>query len=132
MTFEGSYGFAGDMITHGQLRLSHRELDPVLSTPEFPVHRHDREVPMPPGELGAVVVPLLPQATHLVTGDVLRLDLSGRWFFPTSPTDGQFPARYQDSPPALVRLDVGGGSLHLPVWHRGSVPAAGQRPRAAR
>lgn len=132
VTFEGSYGFAGDMITHGQLRLSHRELDPVLSTPEFPVHRHDREVPMPPGELGAVVVPLLPQATHLVTGDVLRLDLSGRWFFPTSPTDGQFPARYQDSPPALVRLDVGGGSLHLPVWHRGSVPAAGQRPRAAR
>ncbi|MFN8126942.1 MAG: CocE/NonD family hydrolase [Candidatus Nanopelagicales bacterium] len=118
VTFEGSYGFAGDMVTQGQLRLSHRKLDETLSAPDHPVHRHDRAVPLPPGRSEPIIVPLLPQATHLEVGDVLRVDLAGRWFFPTNPVDGQFPARYEESPPALLRLRLADATLHLPIWVR--------------
>ena len=124
VTFEGSYGFAHDMVTHSQIRLSHHELDSDLSAPDLPVHRHDQASPLEPGRVVDVALALLPQATALEIDDVLRLDLSGRWFFPTNPVTGQFPGRYQPSPAAQIRLHLSRARLHLPVWD--------QRPRADR
>lgn len=124
VTFEGSYGFSRDVVTHGQLRLSHHELDPDLSSPQFPVHRHRRALRLDSRTPTTIRLPLLPQATRLRAGDLLRLDLAGRWFFPTNPVTGQFPGRYRSSPHASVLLHLAEGRLQLPVWD--------QRPRAAR
>ncbi|OWY60242.1 hypothetical protein B7486_70230, partial [cyanobacterium TDX16] len=41
-------------------------------------------------------------------GSQLRLDVQGRWFFPTNPLTGQAPARYQHGPDATVLLHTGG------------------------
>ena len=50
--------------------------------------------------------------------EVLRLDVQGRWFFPKNPLAGQFPARYEPSPPGRCRLHVGEPSrcrLYVPT-----------------
>ena len=47
----------------------------------------------------------------------LLLDLQGRWFFPTNPVLGQFPARYERSDRGTCVLHMGGqhdAALHLP------------------
>jgi predicted acyl esterase len=78
LTFEGSFGFAWDMVTKGWQRVAHRELDHRLSTPEQPVHTHVRAEPLLPGEIVPVDIALLPQATRFLKGDRLRLELRGR------------------------------------------------------
>jgi predicted acyl esterase len=105
--FEGSYGFRGDMVTHGMLRASHRRLDPTLSEPERPVHTHTEEEPLEPGEIAPVEIALLPSATLFRAGDVLRLDIRGTWLLPRNPLTGQFPAGYQPSPRGTCVLHTG-------------------------
>lgn len=74
--FEGSYGFGRDLVTRGFLRL----------------------------DSGPATVELLPSSTFFRRGDVLRLDLQGRYFFARHPLLGQFPAGYQTSEPGLFRV----------------------------
>jgi predicted acyl esterase len=108
VTFEGSYGFSGDMVSKGWQRAAHREVDAELSTPEQPVYTHRRLSPLTPGEIVPVAIAMRPHATRLRKGDQLRLDLQGRWFYLKSKFRGQFPASYMKSPQAVCTFHTGG------------------------
>jgi uncharacterized protein len=108
VVFEGSYGFGWDMVTKGWQKASHRALDPECSEPGWPVHTHEAAQTLRPGEVVRVDLALLPAATLFRRGDVLRLDVQGRWFFPPDPLRGQFPAAYEASRPGICTLQCGG------------------------
>ena len=108
VAFEGSYGFSGDGVSKGWQRAAHRELDLRLSTPEQPVHRHDRVEPLGVGEIVPVQIALRPHATRFRKGDQLRVEIRGKWNYPRNPLFGQFPAGYQRSPKGLCTLHTGG------------------------
>ncbi len=105
---EGSFGFAGDMVTKGWQRIAHREIDSKLSLPEMPVHTHAATEPLHSGEIVPVEIALLPQATRFLKGDVLQLDISGKWHYARNPLTGQFPTWYERSPKGLCTLHTGG------------------------
>lgn len=107
VVFEGSYGFSGDMVSKGWQRVAHRELDPARSSPAQPVHRHERDEPVRPGEVVPVAIAMRPHATRLRKGDQLQLDIQGHWFYPRSVFRGQFPAAYQPSSKARCTLHTG-------------------------
>jgi predicted acyl esterase len=52
---------------------------------------------------------LLPSATHFARGDVLRLDIQGRWFWRRNMFFGMFPGAYAPSPTGQVILHFGDG-----------------------
>ncbi len=106
VTFEGSYGFTGDMVTHGMLLASHRTSDSARSRPHQPFHPHTTREPLRPGVPVGLEIELLPSATRFRAGDELRLDVQGRWFHGRNPILGQFPAGYR-------RLGRGTCTLHL-------------------
>ncbi|MBW4039124.1 MAG: CocE/NonD family hydrolase [Acidobacteria bacterium] len=108
VTFEGSYGFSGDMVSKGWQRAAHRDLDAELSTAEQPVYTHRRIDPLEPGEVVPVAIAMRPHATRLRKGDHLRLDIQGRWFYPKSKFRGQFPAAYEESAKAICTFHTGG------------------------
>lgn len=105
--FEGSYGFAGDMVTRGWQRVAYREIDPTQSTPYRPVHTFRRAEPLRHGEIVPVDIALLDQATRFRQGDRLQLEIRGRWHFPRDPLRGQFPAAYEESPRAVGLVHTG-------------------------
>lgn len=123
--FEGSYGLSRDLVTRGWLKASHRRLDEQCSRPWLPVHGHEAPEPLHPGEIVPVELELLPSATLFRRGEVLRLDVQGRWFFRNDPFLGQFPARYEPSPAGIAVLHCGGSfDAHLLVpFPPGSPPA---------
>jgi len=107
--YEGSFGFDQDFITHGQLRLSQREIDPERSAPCAPVLRHQQHLPIKQGELLQVRIPLLSSSTRFHPGEMLKLQLHRRWFFPRQPVSGQFPASYEQfNKPCTVTIQTGG------------------------
>jgi predicted acyl esterase len=108
--FEGSYGFAGDMVTRGWQRAAHREIDETLSTPFRPVHTFRRAEPLQPGKVVPVEIALLDHATRFRRGDRLQLKVRGKWHFPRDPLRGQFPARYEPSPRGVSLVHSGGES----------------------
>jgi len=85
VVFEGSYGFGRDLVTRGYLRLN----------------------------TGSVRVELLPSSTLFRRGDILRLELQGRYFFRRHPLLGQFPAGYQRSEPGV--FSVKKAELSIPI-----------------
>ncbi len=129
VVFEGSYGFGWDMITNGSLKISHRELDDDLTQPGRPVHTHNKRQPIGPGEIVPVEIALLPSATNFRAGDVLRLDIQGRWFYPTNPLRGQFPARYRHSTKGRCIIHAGGpdfdSHLLIPVCNPAVITSGG-------
>jgi predicted acyl esterase len=50
-------------------------------------------------------------------GDVLRLEVGGRWPYAANPFRGSFPSAYEESPPGTLVLHLGDGAatLELPV-----------------
>ena len=126
VTFEGSYGFSGDMVSKGWQRAAHREIDDRLSTPAQPVHTHARAEPWAEGEIAPIDIALRQHATRFRKGDVLQLELRGRWHFPRDPLFGQFPAFYAPSPKGnWVVLSGGEHDFHLLLGSRAiSVTAA--------
>jgi predicted acyl esterase len=108
VVFEGSFGFAFDMVSKGWQRVAHRELDEALSTPWQPVHTHRVAEPAAPGEVVAVEIALRPHATRFRAGDELRLEIRGDWFYPRDPVRGQLPTGYQPSGRGAVVLRAGG------------------------
>ena len=108
VTFEGSYGFSGDMVSKGWQRAAHRDLDAELSTPEQPVYTHHRICPLKRGEIVPVAISLRPHATRFQKGDQFRLDIQGRWFYPKSKFRGQFPASYETSQKTTCTFHTGG------------------------
>ncbi len=112
--FEGSYGFAYDMVSKGWQRAAFRALDPELATRELPVHTFRDPQPVQPGEIVPVDIELRPHATRLRSGDRLRLDIRGSWHYPRGPIRGQFPAWYESSRQGHCILHSGGArNSHL-------------------
>jgi uncharacterized protein len=118
VTFEGSYGFQGDLVTHGMLLASHRAEDPERSLPYLPYHPHTTQEPLADGEKAKLRIGLLPSATFFRAGDELRLDVQGHWFHDRDPVHGQFPVGYQTDARGTCTLHLGpddGCTLTIPV-----------------
>lgn len=96
----------------GQLRLSHRELDTQASRREQPVQLHQREVPMTPGEIVAVDIPIDPVAWRLERGQTLRLRIAGHDLAPKA-----FPGLVRLPPRGTGRFSVWcGGAYGSHLW----------------
>jgi len=105
--FEGTFGFPLDMVTKGWQRAAHRELDKQLSTPAQPVHTHERAELLQRGEIVPVDIALISHATRFRKGDILRLELRGRWHYSRNPFWGTFPFGYQRSPEGTCVIHTG-------------------------
>ncbi|HLH70681.1 MAG TPA: CocE/NonD family hydrolase [Candidatus Dormibacteraeota bacterium] len=64
-------------VALGWLRVSHRELDPEVSTLEQPRLRHRRELRLRPGETVPVEIEVWPSSTLFRAGEALRLVVQG-------------------------------------------------------
>lgn len=62
--------------TRGILRVSHRKLDPELSTPHRPYHTHDEEQKLTPGEIVPIEVEIWATSMVFGEGDRIRLDVN--------------------------------------------------------
>jgi len=65
-------------VAKGWLRVSHRELDPELSLPYRPYHRHQRRLYLKPGEIVRVEVEIWPTSKVFRKGHRIRLDVQPR------------------------------------------------------
>jgi predicted acyl esterase len=65
-------------VAKGWLRVSHRELDPELSLPYRPYHRHQRRLFLTPGEIVEVQVEIWPTSMVFRKGHRIRLDVQPR------------------------------------------------------
>lgn len=62
--------------TRGILQVSHRKLDPELSTPHRPYHTHDEEQKLTPGEIVPIEVEIWATSMVFGEGDRIRLDVN--------------------------------------------------------
>ena len=65
-------------VAKGWLRASHRELDPALTLPYRPYHKHTRRLYLKPGEIVKVDVEIWPTCMVFAKGHRLRLDVQPR------------------------------------------------------
>jgi predicted acyl esterase len=65
-------------VAKGWLRVSHRELDPELTRPYRPYHRHQRRLYLKPGEIVQVQVEIWPSSMVFKKGHRIRLDVQPR------------------------------------------------------
>jgi putative CocE/NonD family hydrolase len=65
-------------VAKGWLRVSHRELDPELSLPYRPYHKHTRRLYLTPGEIVPVDVEIWPTSMVFRKGHRIRLDIQPR------------------------------------------------------
>jgi hypothetical protein len=65
-------------VAKGWLRVSHRELDPELSLPYRPYHKHTRRLYLKPGEIVKVDVEIWPTSMVFKKGHRIRLDVQPR------------------------------------------------------
>ena len=65
-------------VAKGWLRVSHRELDPELSRPYRPYHRHKQRLYLQPGEVVKVEVEIWPTSMVFKKGHRIRLDIQPR------------------------------------------------------
>jgi predicted acyl esterase len=65
-------------VAKGWLRVSHRELDPELSLPYRPYHKHTRRLYLQPGEIVPVDVEIWPTSMVFKKGHRIRLDIQPR------------------------------------------------------
>jgi predicted acyl esterase len=109
LPFEGPFGFGRDVVARGWLRVAHRRVDRGRSEPHRPFHPGDRAEPLPAGEVARLDIEILPSATYFARGDLLRLDVRGRWFWRRSMFLGMFPCTYAPSPAGEVVVHMGDG-----------------------
>jgi predicted acyl esterase len=65
-------------VAKGWLRVSHRELDPALTLPYRPYHKHQRRLYLKPGEIVQVQVEIWPTSMVFKKGNHIRLDVQPR------------------------------------------------------
>ena len=65
-------------VAKGWLRVSHRELDPELTLPYRPYHRHKRRLYLQPGEVVKVEVEIWPTSMVFKRGHRIRVDIQPR------------------------------------------------------
>lgn len=93
--------------THGWQRVSHRELDTVRSTPQQPVHLHEREQRLAPGEIVPVDIELWPSSTLYRPGESLRVLVKGT-DIQAYPQDTFVAGHTSDRNRGVHRLHTGG------------------------
>jgi uncharacterized protein len=64
-----------ETAVNGMLKVSHRKLDPRLSTPYRPYHTHDEEQKLKPGEVVPVQVDIWPTSMVFQKGSRIRIDV---------------------------------------------------------
>lgn len=106
----------------GRLRVSHRALDPELSTPSEPVLTHKDEQQLTPGEIVPVELSLWPTSFRLHVGERLVVEIAGH---PTGPLEANgLPGGWLEIPTrneGRHRIHTGGpydSHLLLPVIPR--------------
>jgi len=77
IAFWGHDGFWQDMAARGQMRVSQRARDPVLSTDFQPVQKFRGEQKLRPGQIVSVEIALLPSSTLFRKGESMRLSIQG-------------------------------------------------------
>lgn len=77
IAFWGHDGFWQDVAARGQMRVSQREPDPVLSTDFQPVQKFQGEQKLKAGQIVPVEIALLPSSTLFRKGESLRLCIQG-------------------------------------------------------
>jgi uncharacterized protein len=92
---------------HGWQRVSHRELDMVRSTPQQPVHLHEREQRLAPGEIVPVEIELWPSSTLFRAGESLRILVKGT-DIQSYPPDTFVAGHRSDRNKGTHRLHTGG------------------------
>lgn len=65
-------------VAKGWLRVSHRELDPELTRPYRPYHKHQRRLYLKPGEIVKVEVEIWPTSMTFKKGSRIQLDVQPR------------------------------------------------------
>jgi uncharacterized protein len=78
VTFTFMSEFDNGPVALGWLRVSHRELDAVRSTPDQPWHLHRRELLLAPGEIVPADIEILPSSTLFEAGEKLQVVVQGR------------------------------------------------------
>jgi putative CocE/NonD family hydrolase len=73
--FEQGLNPGFEAVTRGWLRASHRAIDEAESTEMTPVHPHDREEPLTPGEITEFEISIEPQAYLFKAGHRVRLEI---------------------------------------------------------
>ena len=96
-------------VAKGWLRVSHRELDPALSLPYRPYHRHQRRLFLEPGEIVEVQVEIWPTSMVFRKGHRIRLDVQ--------PRDGTGSAGYMH-----YHADYNTGTQYDLCWRRRGNP----------
>lgn len=69
-------------VALGWLRVSHRALDPKLSSPEQPIQHHRKEELLTPGEAVPVEIEIWPSSTLFRQGERLRVLVKGSDIYP--------------------------------------------------
>jgi len=88
------------VVSKGWLKASHREKDPLRSTPERPFYTHTNPQPLTPGEIYEFDIEVLPACYVFKKGHRIRLELANG----DSPaTDGVFSHPYH---PSLMGADT--------------------------
>ena len=112
-----------EVVSRGWLRASHRRLDPDHSTTEVPVHAHDREEPLVPGEIYEFEVSLEPQAYAFAAGHRIRIEIANG----DSPvSEALWPHSYRPDRIGTDTIHYGPqhpSCLFLPVNHLASAQA---------
>ena len=84
---------ASTIVTKGYLRVSHSfERDAALDSAEIAMYSHEREVPLVPGTVYEVEIPLHPMAYRFSAGNRLRLEIANG---DSAITDGLFAHAYR-------------------------------------
>ena len=111
-------------VAQGWLRLSHRKLDPELSTPYRPYHSHDEIQPLTPGEIYQADVEIWPTSVVVPPGYRVALTIRGRDYGvrrPGAPRLGTFKNEMTGCGPFL-HDDPADRPVHLTastqtLWH---------------
>lgn len=76
------YGFAGnnsnDIVSRGWLRVSRRELDEHRTTEMRPIHQHQRDQFLSPGDIVPIDIEIMPSGTRFFAGERLTVTIQGR------------------------------------------------------
>jgi putative CocE/NonD family hydrolase len=64
------------IVTKGWLRASHREQDPALSTEDIPHYKHEQALPVEPGKVYQLDIPLMAIAWRFKKGNRIRVEVA--------------------------------------------------------
>ena len=91
VTFPVNALFSDGPVALGWLRASHRALDEEASSPLVPVHPHDTEHPLVPGEPARLDIEIWASGTVFHPGEQLVVTVQGRDFIKRPPANGVPP-----------------------------------------